>query len=153
MFCKKGALRKFAKFAGKNLCQRLFFNKVAGPMSASLLKKGLWHRCFPVNFAKFLRTSFFTEHLRWSFAFTFNPLHYVKSVQIRSFFWSVFSCIYSVFSPNIGKYGQEKAPYLDIFHTVLVPRILKRSHINKQTCSSKLQVCLRICDLIVDTSH
>ena len=31
----------------------------------ALLKKSLWHRCFPVNFAKFLRTPFFTEHLRW----------------------------------------------------------------------------------------
>ena len=28
-------------------------------------KKGLWHRCFPVSFAKFLRTCFVTEHLRW----------------------------------------------------------------------------------------
>ena len=28
-------------------------------------KKRLWHRCFPVNFVKFLRTSFFIEHLRW----------------------------------------------------------------------------------------
>ena len=27
----------------------------------SFLKKILWHRCFPVNFAKFLRTSFLTE--------------------------------------------------------------------------------------------
>ena len=25
---------------------------------ATLLKKGLWHRCFPVNFANFLRTFF-----------------------------------------------------------------------------------------------
>ena len=32
------------------------FNKVAGLSAAMLLKKGLWHRCFPVNFAKFLRT-------------------------------------------------------------------------------------------------
>ena len=31
----------------------------------SFLKKRLWHRCFPVNFAKFLRTSFLIEHLRW----------------------------------------------------------------------------------------
>ena len=31
---------------------------------ATLLKKGLWHKCFPVNFAKFLRTPFVTEHLR-----------------------------------------------------------------------------------------
>ena len=32
---------------------------------ATLLKKRLWHMCFPVNFAKFLRTLFFTEHLQW----------------------------------------------------------------------------------------
>ena len=34
--------------------QRLFFNKVAGP--TTLLRKSLWHMCFPMNFAKFLRT-------------------------------------------------------------------------------------------------
>ena len=49
----KGVLRNFAKFTGKHLCQSLCFNKVAG----------LRHRCFPVNFAKFLRTPFFTVHL------------------------------------------------------------------------------------------
>ena len=31
----------------------------------ALLKKRLWHSCFPVNFAKFLRTPFFTEQFRW----------------------------------------------------------------------------------------
>ena len=50
---RKGVLRNFAKFTGKHLCQSLFFNKVA-----TLLKKRLWHRCPPVNFAKFLRTPF-----------------------------------------------------------------------------------------------
>ena len=55
---KKGVLRNFAKFTGKHLCQSLFFNKVAGLRPATLLKKRLWHRCFPVNFAKFLRTPF-----------------------------------------------------------------------------------------------
>ena len=60
MFCKKGVLRHFAKFNGKHLCQGLFINKVAG---LTLLKKRLWHRCFPVNFAKFLRPPFLTEHL------------------------------------------------------------------------------------------
>ena len=34
---------------------------------ATLLKKRLWHRCFPVNFAKFLRKPFLKEHLRWLF--------------------------------------------------------------------------------------
>ena len=58
LFCKKGVLRNFTTFKGKHLCQSLFFNKVAGLRPASLLKKRLWHRCFPVNFVKFLRTPF-----------------------------------------------------------------------------------------------
>ena len=35
----KGALRNFAKFTEKHLCQSLFFNKVAGLRPATLLKK------------------------------------------------------------------------------------------------------------------
>ena len=41
------------------------FNKVADLRPATLLKKGLWGRCFPVNFAKFLGTPFYIEHLWW----------------------------------------------------------------------------------------
>ena len=41
VFYKKGVLRNFVKFTGKHLCQSLFFNKVAGLMSATLLKKKL----------------------------------------------------------------------------------------------------------------
>ena len=63
VFYKKDVLKNFAKFREKHLCQSLFFNKVAGLRSATLLKKRLWHRCFPVKFAKFLRTPFLTEHL------------------------------------------------------------------------------------------
>ena len=55
VFCKKGVLKNFAKFTGKQLCQSLFFNKVGG----------LWHSCFPVNFVILLRTPFFKEHLWW----------------------------------------------------------------------------------------
>ena len=61
----KGVLRNLTKFTGKQLYQRLFFNKVADLRPATLLKKRLWHRCFPVNFVKFLRTPLFTEHLWW----------------------------------------------------------------------------------------
>ena len=32
---------------------------------ATLLKKRILHRFFPMNFPKFLRTPFFTEHLWW----------------------------------------------------------------------------------------
>ena len=41
--------------------------------------------------------------------------HYVKSVQILSFSGPYFP----VFGLNTGKYGPEKTPYLDTFHTVL----------------------------------
>ena len=34
-------------------------------MGATLLKKRLWYRCFLINFAKFLRIPFLTEHLCW----------------------------------------------------------------------------------------
>ena len=73
---KKDVLKNFAKFTRKHLRQSLFFNKVAGLSYRSqsidlqnksiewflydrpiiLSKKRLWHRCFLVNFAKFLRT-------------------------------------------------------------------------------------------------
>ena len=38
--------------------------KLQGLSPATSLKQRLWHRCFPVNFAKVLRTTFLTEHLR-----------------------------------------------------------------------------------------
>ena len=46
MFCKKGVLRNFAKFTGKDLCQGLFFNKVAGlkPVAASLVRRNTRHK-------------------------------------------------------------------------------------------------------------
>ena len=37
--------------------------------------------------------------------------HCVKSVQMRSYFWPVFSCIRT-------EYGPEITPYLDTFHVV-----------------------------------
>ena len=55
----KGVLKNFTKFTGKHLCRSVFFNK------ETLLKKRLWHRYFPVDFVKFLRTPFFIEHLWW----------------------------------------------------------------------------------------
>ena len=62
---KKGVLRNFSKFTEKHLSQSLFLNKAAGFRPANLLKKRFWHRCFPVNFEKFLRITFFIEYFWW----------------------------------------------------------------------------------------
>ena len=61
---KEGVLRNFTKFPGKHLHQGPFFNKVADLSPATLLKKRLWRSCFPVNFAKFLRTAFLQNNSR-----------------------------------------------------------------------------------------
>ena len=50
-YIKRTVLKNFATFTGKHLCWNL---KALRP--ATLLKKRLQHRCFPVNIAKFLRT-------------------------------------------------------------------------------------------------
>ena len=55
-----GAVKNFAKFTGAPLLEPF------------LLKKKLWHRCFPVNFAKFLRISIFIEHLQWLILYNFT---------------------------------------------------------------------------------
>ena len=71
------------------------------------LFKAKRYRYFPLNFTKFLRTPFFIEHLRWLLLNLVKNCcnemmlrlydcnhslrrHCVKSVQIRSLFWSVF---------------------------------------------------------------
>ena len=57
------------------------FNKVAGLNPATSLKKRLRHRCFPANFAKFLRKPFFIEHLRWLLAiFRYKERTFPRSV-------------------------------------------------------------------------
>ena len=72
VFCRKGVLRNFTKFTGKHLCHSLFFNKVA------VIKKRLWRRCFPVNFMKFLRTHFFTEHPWWLLLYFIKPFRHCE---------------------------------------------------------------------------
>ena len=79
IFCKEGVLGNLAKFTGKQLRQSVFFNKDAGLRPATLLKKWLWHKCFPENFAKFLRTPFVIEHLRWLLlSFSFNDCYHIS---------------------------------------------------------------------------
>ena len=94
VFCKKGVLENFARFTGKYLCRSICFNNVAGLRPAALLKRRSWHRCVPVNFATFSRTSFLyntyggcfciqkpVKYLRWSF--------YQKYLNVKSFIFDI----------------------------------------------------------------
>ena len=97
VFCKEGVLRNFTKFTGKHLIKL---------QASGLRKKRLWHRRFPVNFVKFLRTHFFIEH-PWWLLLSFTS--YLSHIQISSLwnysqrkqcphselFWCIFSRIRS----------------------------------------------------------
>ena len=55
-----------------------------------MLKKRLWHRCFPVNFAKFLRTSFLQNTsgrlllaVQWKINFNPVPCKRVQEIIFR----------------------------------------------------------------------
>ena len=56
--------QKFRNIHRKTSMLESVFNKVEGLKTCDFIKMRLQHTCFPVNTAKFLRTTFFTEHLR-----------------------------------------------------------------------------------------
>ena len=98
---RKGILRNFAKFTGKHLCQVLFYNEVADlqPQPATLLKKKLWRRYFPMNFAIFPRTPFHRTPLNDFFStiqhfLAENPSKVLNGQQQHkglTFHWSIIS--------------------------------------------------------------
>ena len=61
---KTGVLKDFSKFTGKHLSQGLFSNKVAGLISATLLKTEILAQAFSCEFCEIFKNTFFTEHLR-----------------------------------------------------------------------------------------
>ena len=62
MFFKIGILKNFAKFKRKDLCQSLFFIKVAALQACNFLKETL-AQVFFCEFYDFFKNTFFIEHL------------------------------------------------------------------------------------------
>ena len=82
---KKGVLRNFSQFTGKRLCQSPFLNKVAGlNKPAALLKKRLWRRCFPVNFAGRI---FIKKRLFWHRCFCVNFAKFLRAPFLQNTGW------------------------------------------------------------------
>ena len=55
---KKGVFLEISQNSQENTYARDSFLIELQARPATLLRKSLWYRCFPVNFAKFLRTPF-----------------------------------------------------------------------------------------------
>ena len=99
---------KISQNSEKNIFMRISFLIKLKVTPTTLLKKRLWRRCFPVNFAKFLRTAFYKEHIRWlRLVFQCPNYAYVSNVTDNQ---------YSL-QTNLGK---------DLLHIVLFPSSAQR---------------------------
>ena len=61
----RGALRNFAKFTGKHLCEGLIFC-VSGPEACNFTKKEALAQVIFCEFCEISKNTFFAEHLRTS---------------------------------------------------------------------------------------
>ena len=112
----KGVVRNFAEFTGKHLrrfWRRCFDVNFARP--ATLLKKKLLHWCFPVNFAKFLRTPFLQNNL----GRLFLEIKYEISKLVRKF---TIQSPKSVYNPPHA-YLTEAGAVRWVFDTFFIARI------------------------------
>ena len=98
VFYEKGVLRNFAKFTEKYLCQSLFFIKACNFIKketlrpATLLKKRLSHRCFPVNFAKCLWTPFL-YNTSWRLLLLIIALTIlIKNIRVNKYIRTYINC-------------------------------------------------------------
>ena len=71
---KKGAFRNLVKFTGKQLCQSLFFNKLA--KACNFIKTETLTEAFSCEFCEISKDTFFTEHL-WAIA---SEIHDYKAI-------------------------------------------------------------------------
>ena len=95
----KKVFQEISQNSQENTCARVSFLIKLQARPATLLKKRLWYKCFPVNFAKFLKTPFPIEHL-WQLLLFIDgtiPLHNFKFRNIRI----SFHCKQKTFSPKV----------------------------------------------------
>ena len=96
-------------FYKTDVCKHFRSSRLVHLRPATLLQMRLWHRCFPVNFVKFLRIPYFTEHLWW-LLLTFHEIH--RKYRCRSFFLiKVFSCKFckNFKAPNLQNICQKES--------------------------------------------
>ena len=85
-FYKKGVLKSFAKFTGKQLCQSLFFNKVAGLRHSH-------SNVFSCEFCEVSQNIFFTEHPCATASVVFITIYFLL---VARYIWLVFITLWAL---------------------------------------------------------
>ena len=121
---KTNEIALFFIFIQKPLIKLILYHNCRPALRYVAVLTAAIHSCFNSS------TGHLSTKLRTAGLQFFWNWHCLKSVQIRSYFWCVFSRIrieygeifrtlyFSPFSPSEGKYGLEITPYLDAFHAL-----------------------------------
>ena len=107
---------------------RKVHNKTPVPETVPV-PKSLWHKCFPVNFAKFLRTTFFTEHLRW--LLLFPPIYIEPPDKVFNLF--LFHEVFFSHKTH-AEFGQTKVSS-ELTHEMTVIACLTQKHFGRKRFS------------------
>ena len=105
---KKVLLKNFVKFTGKHLCQSLFFDKVAGPRPATLLKKETLAQVVSWEFCDILNNTFSPEHQLATTSGCF-PVHFAKLIVTLFYRTLPGDCILLTFPKiitNVSKFSK-----------------------------------------------
>ena len=98
----KKVFLKISENSQKKTCVTVSFLIKLQAAPAASLKKRLWYRCFLVNFPKFLRTAFFTEHFRWLLLFQ-SDQQCLRYILFLKYCWKLQKTVYfSVFRDYIS---------------------------------------------------
>ena len=104
MVLKNSCSPRFYKLDFLKRCKEFIWKHLR---SITVIKKRLQSRCFPVNFAKFLKTPFFKEHLRATASgFFHSPNCFLppsEPIEVRfSYIWT---CFITAFKCDKYKFG------------------------------------------------
>ena len=93
------------------------------------IQKSLWLRCFPMNFAKFLRTPFLTEHHRWLLLISGQPslsttFEKIKNHMLVWFIWHRNIEFKSLYRSNKSSY---RTFFYYSFYILQIWHFMKRS--------------------------
>ena len=110
-----GVLGNFAKLTGKHLCTWVSFF----PQACNFIKKRLWHRCFPVNFVKILRTHLLQNTFgRLLLIFSLWPFQFSEFLEIWHFRYNMEFHLYILKDCFVGSFWDFHKLALTILNTV-----------------------------------
>ena len=109
VFCKNGALRNFAKFTGKHLCQSRFLNRVAGAKVAgaawNFIKKEPLAQVFSSEFCEISKNTYFLQNTSGgcfcTSSFMYFTLIFSGCTTITSSKEGLKVCVYNFFQRKV----------------------------------------------------